>query len=253
MVARAKKYVPTALFSGAIYFLVHLTSCTESKKTTYFQNLQKDTALRNVVNKNFETKILKTDLLSITVASLSPDVALYNAPQNTSGAMSGYLVDDHGDISFLKLGIIHVEGMTKKELKDKLEKDLVPYLKEAIVSVGILNRHITILGASAPQILPMAIENMTLLDALASSGDIGEKGKTDNILVIREKGDAKEFKRLNLTDQSIFYSPYFYLQPNDILYVEPVKVKTAKTAQIISYITAGVSFALLIINQVLKL
>ena len=130
---------------------------------------------------------------------------------------------------------------------------MVPYLKEVIVNVGILNRHVTMLGAAGPQILPLSIENMTILDALASSGDIGEKGRTDNILVIREKDDTKEFKRLNLTNNSIFYSPYFYLQPNDIVYIEPVKIKVAKTAQLISYITAGISFALLIINQVLKL
>ena len=98
----------------------------------------------------------------------------------------------------------------------------------------------------------MNIENMTILDALASSGDIGEKGRTDNILVIREKDDTKEFKRLNLTDQSVFYSPYFYLQPNDIVYVEPVKVKTAQTAQIISYITTGITFVIFIVNQLLK-
>lgn len=233
--------------------VLNFISCTPAKKTTYFQNLQKDTTLHNLVNKNFETTIQKTDLLGITVAGMSPDIAFYNAPQNTSGSLSGYLVDENGNINFVKLGSIHAEGMTKKELKAKLEKDLVPYLKEVIVNVGILNRHVTMLGAAGPQILPLAIENMTILDALASSGDIGEKGKTDNILVIREKDDAREFKRLNLTDNSIFYSPYFYLQPNDIIYIEPVKIKVAKTAQIISYITAGISFALLIINQVLKL
>ncbi len=240
------------LFLPAIFFL-SIISCAPAKKTFYFQNLPKDTVLRSLVNKNFETKIQKTDLLGIAVAGMSPDITIYNAPQNTSGSLSGYLVDENGNISFIKLGILHVEGMTKKELKAKLEKDLVPYLKEAIVSVGILNRHVTMLGASGPQILPLTIENMTLLDALASAGDIGEKGKTDNVLIIREKDDAKEFKRLNLTDQSIFYSPYFYLQPNDIVYVEPAKVRGKNTAQIVSYITAGISFALLIINQVLKL
>ncbi len=234
-------------------FFLNIFSCTPVKKTYYFQNLPKDTTLRNLVNKNFETKIQKTDLLSIAVASMSPDIAFYNAPQNTSGNLSGYLVDENGNISFIKLGILHVEGMTKKELKSKLEKELVPFLKDVIVSVGILNRHVTMLGALGPQVLPLTIENMTILDALASSGDVGEKGKTDRILIIREKDDVKEFKRLNLMDQSIFYSPYFYLQPNDIVYVEPAKVKGRNTAQIISYITAGISFALLIINQVLKL
>lgn len=242
----------TAFFS--IVLLVNFIACTPVKKTTYFQDLQKDTTLHNLVSKDFETKIRKTDLLSIAVASMSPDIAFYNAPQSSSGALNGYLVDENGNIPFIKLGILHVEGMTKKELKAKLERDLVPYLKDVVVSVGILNRHITMIGAAGPQVLPITTENMTIIDALASSGDIGERGKTDNVLVIREKGEnEKEFKHLNLTNNSIFYSPYFYVQPNDIVYVEPVKVRTAKTAQIISYITAGVSFALLIINQVLKL
>ncbi len=237
-----------------VFFLVNFTACTPVKNTTYFQNLQKDTTLHNLITPDFETKIRKADLLSIAVASLSPDVAFYNAPQSSSGILNGYLVDENGNIPFIKLGILPVAGMTKKELKAKLERDLMPYLKDVVVSVGILNRHITMIGAAGPQVLPITAENMTIIDALAISGDIGEKGKTDNILVIREKGEGeKEFKRLNLTNASIFYSPYFYVQPNDIVYVEPAKVKAKNTAQIISYITAGVSFALLIINQVLKL
>ena len=234
-------------------FLFCLNACSPAKKTIYFQNLSADTTLSHLINKNFETKILPGDLLSISIASLSPDVAFYNAPQNTSGSLSGYLVDEAGTINFIKLGTFQVEGLTKKELKAKLETDLVPYLKEAVVSIGILNRHVTMLGAAGPQVLPMGIENMTILDALASSGDIGERGKTDNVLVIREEDSSKVFKRLNLTDQSVFYSSYYYLQPNDIIYVEPVKAKKISTPQIISYITAGISFIFLILNQVLRL
>lgn len=252
IIIRAKTWSAVAILFAVIFFLLSLGSCTPAKKITYFQNLPKDTILANLVNKNFETKILKGDLLSIAVASMSPDVAFYNAPQNTSGSLSGYLVDDSGNISFIKLGTLYIEGMTKKELKAKLEIDLIPYLKDVIVSVGILNRHVTMLGAAGPQVLPLASENMTILDALASAGDIGENGRKDNILVIREKNDSKEFKRLNLTDESVFYSPYFYLQPNDIVYVEPAKIKVNRTSQIISYISVGLSLAFFLINQVFK-
>lgn len=229
------------------------SSCSNTKKTTYFQNLPADTTLQNLVSKNYEPKIQKADLLGIMVASLSPEnTAIYNAPQNSEGPLNGYLVDGSGNISFIKLGSLHVEGMTRKELKAKLEHDLSPYLKETVVSVGFLNRHVTLIGAVAPQILPMPNDNMTLLDALAAGGDIGTKGKTDNVLVIREKDNSKEFKRLNLTDQSIFYSPYFYLQPNDIVYVEPVKEKQSNTVQIISYITTGITFLIFILDRVIK-
>ena len=90
---------------------------------------------------------------------------------------------------------------------------------------------------------------MTILDALALSGDIGEKGKMENVLVIREENDTKVFKRLNLQKDSIFYSPYYYLQPNDIVYVEPAVERTPlSTAMVLSYITTGISLIFLILN-----
>ena len=233
------------------------TSCGPTKNNVYFRNLQKDTTLRNIVAPDFELKIQKNDVLGITVASLSPDVGFYNnspgsaASGGASGISSGagYLMDAHGDLSFVKLGNIHAEGMTRKELKDTLEKGLIPYLRDVVVTVSFLNRHVTLLGAVSSKVLPISGDNMTILDALASSGDIGDKGRIDNVLVIRDTGNAKIFKRLNLENNSIFYSPYYYLQPNDIVYVEPAKIKTPiSTPQIISYITTGLSLIFLILN-----
>lgn len=187
----------------------------------------------------------------MTVTSLSPEnTLLYNAPQNSIGEKTGYLVDETGKIPFIKLGDLQVAGMTKKELKAKLEKDLTPYLGQNVVSIAIVNRHVTLMGAVSPQVLPLTSESMTILDALAATGDIGFKGKTDNILVIRENGTDKDFKRINLTDKSVFYSPYFYLQPNDIVYVEPVKDRTNRTPQIISWITTGITFTIFIIDRI---
>jgi polysaccharide export outer membrane protein len=74
----------------------------------------------------------------------------------------------------------------------------------------------------------------------------------DDVLVIREKDNSKEFKKLNLTDESIFHSPYFYLQPNDIIYVKPVKKKNDNTFKIVSYVTAGISFVFLILDRFIK-
>ena len=250
---------PLKKHSGLFYLLLialiaSVTSCSTAKQTTYFQDLPNDTVLTNLATKDFETKIQTGDLLTITVASLSPEnTQIYNAPQNSVGDKAGYLVDENGNIPFVKLGDLHVAGMTKKQLKTKLEKELQPYLQQNVVSVSIVNRHITLMGAISPQILPMTSEKMTILDALASSGDIGFKGKTDNVLVIRETKDGKEFKRLNLTDKSIFYSPYFYMQPNDIVYVEPVKEKVVSTPQIISWVTTGITFTILIIDRISRI
>ena len=237
-------------FSLFLLLIIFLSSCSSTNKTTYFQNIPNDTTLTNLVSKDFEPKIQKGDLLGITVASLSPEnTIIYNAPQNAQGPLTGYLVDENGDIQFVKLGTLHVEGMTRKELKVKLEKDMAPYLAQAVVAVGFLNRHITMIGGISPQIIPMPNDNMTILDAIAASGGISDKGRPDNILVVREKGNSKEFKRLNLTDNSIFYSPYFYMQPNDVVYVEPVKEKKDQFFRIYSMIITSASFVFLVLSR----
>jgi polysaccharide biosynthesis/export protein len=234
--------------------LIFFASCTTTKSTTYFQDLPKDTTLHNIITGAPEPTIRKGDLLTVTIASLSPEnTALYNAPPNIAGTTPGYLVDESGSIEFFKLGRLHVEGMTRSALKQQLENNLAPYLKEPVVAIGFLNRHVTMMGATGSQVLPIPGDHLTLLDALAATGGIGDKGRPDNVLVIRESDTAKIFKRLDLTDHSIFSSPYYYLQPNDVVYVEPAKKeKEANVTRIVSYVTAGISFALLIIDRVIK-
>ena len=233
--------------------IVILPSCSTPKNNIYFKDIQNDTILKNLVSKDFEPKIQKGDLLNITVGSLSPEnTVLYNIPQNAVGAQAGYLVDENGNIQFVKLGTLPVEGLTRKELKTDLEKRLKPYLTDVIVAIGFLNRQITLMGAVSPKVIPIMQDNMTLLDALAAGGGIGEQGKLDNVLVIREKDNGREFKRLDLTDKSIFYSPYFYVQPNDIIYVEPTKKKSENLTRIIGYTTAGLSLVIFLIDRVFK-
>lgn len=230
-----------------------LSSCISTKNTVYFKDLKEDTTLTNLVTRPPEVSIRPGDLLSIKVASLSPETAtMYNAPPDSEDGIEGYKVDKEGNIEFFKLGKVKVEGLTKTQLSKKLQEQLEPYLAQNKVTVGVQNRHVTMMGAVAPKVLPLT-ENMTLLDAIASSGDVGEKGKADNILVIREKeaGKEKTFKRLNLTDKSIFYSPYFYLQPNDIVYVEPAP-KKATVISVISIVVSTTSFILLIIDRIFR-
>lgn len=253
---KCKRYLNLRYFFHPLMVLflataVILSSCSTTKNTTYFQQIPNDTTLTNLVSKDFEPKIQKGDLLVITVSSLSPEnTIIYNAPQNAQGAVQGYLVDGNGDMQFVKIGTLHVAGTTRKELKTTLERDLATYLAQPVVAVGFLNRHITMIGGLSPQVIPMPNDNMTILDALATSGGIVTKGRPDNILVVREKGNSKEFKRLNLTDTSVFYSPYFYMQPNDIVYVEPVKVKEYTGLKLYSILITTVSFIFLIINQI---
>ena len=256
----------TKSLSLSIFYLYILTtaifllnSCAPAKNVVYFQNLQKDTTLHNLVTNNLELKIRKNDLLGINI--ISPDPAttpLFNGLQTTTAVSTttsnnisnpnGFLVDNDGNIVMYKLGIIHVEGLTRNDLKYRLQKDLAPYLKDAVVTIRFLNNHVTILGeVSKPQVLTIPNEQIPLLEAIAQSGDVTITGRKDNILVIRETPSGKQLKRLNLTDNSIFNSPFYYLKPNDVVYVEPTGLKiknSGNSAQTISYLLSGLTIVI---------
>jgi polysaccharide export outer membrane protein len=211
--------------------------------------------LHNLITKDFELKIRKGDIINIGVIGLSTEAsAIFVPPQVVSGStpVSGFFVDRNGNILYPKLGVIHVEGLTRDELKNQLLKDLVPYIKEPIVTVNFANHKIIVMG-EVNQVLPMPSETMTLLEVISLSGGIPKTARKDNILVIRENGSDKQFKRLNLDNSSLFTSPFYYLRPDDIVYVEPdpAKVKgPGNTREIIGYVTAGLSLVVLILSRI---
>jgi polysaccharide export outer membrane protein len=252
-----RKRLPFNIFYLFIPLIILLFSCSPVKNVVYFQNLQNDTTLHNIVNNNLELKIRKNDLLSINIISPDPiSTPLFNGTQGASsssgtaaasstGTGGGYLVDSNGDIFVYKLGTIHVEGLTRNELKQRLEKELNPYLKDAVITIRFSNNRITMLGEVVkPGIVTMPIEQISLLEAIATSGDLTFTGRRDNILVIRETEKGKQFGRLNLSDKSVFNSPFYYLKPDDVVYVEPTvsKIKTtSQSSQYLSYILSGLT------------
>jgi polysaccharide export outer membrane protein len=251
-------------------FIMGLDSCESPKNVVYFKTLQRDTAISKVVNENFEVRIRKNDLLNITVVSPDPmTTPLFSGVQTTTSNITsqsssnanplGFLVDNEGNISMYKLGKIHVEGLTISELERLLKTDLnvtYAYLKDASVTVRFLSNHVTVLGeVIKPQVLAMPTEKFSILEALSSCQDITFTGRKDNILLIRETPEGKLLKRLNLTDNSIFTSPYYYLKPDDVVIVEPteLKIKNAGTkSQTTSYILTGISIALTLILALLR-
>ncbi len=201
------------------------------------------------------------------MSSLSADMDdRFNAAATaTSGNLNisippkGYLVDDKGNILMHHLGEIQVAGLTRKLLKEKLQSDLQPFMKEPIVSVQYLNRKVTLFGELGnPQVLFLPDERITLIDAIVSSGDFKEKANKTDILVIRENGLERKIKHINLEDHSFISSPWYYVQPNDIVYVMPDKGKTDKEERkrtlqtTLSLVASGVSLVLIILNSLLK-
>lgn len=238
-------------------------SCTPAKNIIYFENVQKDTSIKAVVNNNFELRIRKNDILDVNIISTDPVyTALFNGTPNSTATIpgakniAGFLVDNQGNISIYKLGAIHVEGLTRTELKQKLQRDLVPYLKDAVVSVRFLNNRVTVLGeVLKPGVISIQNEQIPLLEAIGQAGDLTITGRRDNVLVIRDTEKGKQFKRINLTDNSLFSSPFYNLNPNDIVYVEPNKMKLKNLGQnrdIIGYILSGSTILITIIFYIFR-
>ena len=248
-----KLLFPIIVFS----IILTLDSCVSSKTIPYFQNID---SISLAPSKGlYDARIMPKDGLTITVNTTDPAAAApfnlivrsHLSASNTSisggyGSLQTYLVDNEGNIEFPVIGKIHVQGLTKNQCQDLIKSKIQPYLAETenpIVTVRMSSYRVTITGAvSHPSVVPVSTEKMSIIEAITSAGDLSIYGKRENIILIREtETGEKEYHRLNLNDANIINSPYYYLQQNDIIYVEPNKV-LAKNSSIGSSTTIWFSF-----------
>lgn len=249
------------------FVVIGMFSCSTPKNSYYFKTVQNDTVINWQGNKPVESKIKKNDLLSIVISSLNREEdLLYNAATISSGAIvtgggtanGGYLVDLNGHIQIHRMGNVKAAGLTRRELKEKIETDLKPYLKDPIVTVRFLNHHVTVIGeVSKPTVIQMPEEKLSLLEVLGFGGDVTFNAKRDKIMVIRETEDGNRIKRLNLEDHSIFTSEWYYVQPNDVIYVQPSddkinEVSRQKKQQTISLALSSLSIVVIILDRLIR-
>ncbi|MEO6405710.1 MAG: polysaccharide biosynthesis/export family protein [Ferruginibacter sp.] len=236
------------------------SSCRVTKPSHYFETLTKDTTISGFVTNDFESKIRKGDMLTINVTSLSiEEDVMFNKGAAAAGTAAGYLVRPDGTVLLHRLGYVPVEGLTRKELAQKLQKDLLAYMKEPIVNVGYLNHKVTVIGeVGKPGIVEMPEEQMPLLDVLVLSGDIQPNAKRNRVMIIRDKGTEKQVKYVNLQDHSLFTSAWYYSQPNDIIYVLADTEKEAKEAKKVNIqttmalVASGLSFIFIVIDRLTR-
>ena len=242
-----------------------LSSCMNTKKAIYFKD-QTDGTIRASASIP-QTIIEPNDILGIQVSSLNQDASsAFNVANRedvaattlsgTRNEAGGYLVGKTGDISFPILGNVHVAGLNKDQLTDSLTHMLNDrkLLIDPIVSIRMLNFKVTVLGeVEKPSVIPVPSEKISLLEALGMAGDITINGRRDNVLVIREEPGRKIVKRLDLNSSDLFTSPYYYLQSNDIVYVEPNKAKVrsgSNTAMWVSVVLAALSFGVICVENI---
>lgn len=231
---------------------VACSSCVTQKQLSYFHAV--DAAAADSINSKradySDPVIRKGDQLFITVNAIDGEAAApFNLPvtsyiptgseyATTTPSQQSYIVDDEGNVMFPILGKIHLEGLSKSEAIQLLTDKISVSLRDPIVNIRFMNFSVTVMGeVNRPGQYTVNNERVSILDALAMAGDLTAYGKRDNVLLTREKNGKLEFARLNLNNASLFLSPYFYLQQNDVLYVEPNNVRAISSQNISLYLS----------------
>jgi len=241
------------LIACIVVGVAFLSSCSSQKKAYYYylENVTDTTHHGSV--KIVEPVIQISDQLSIQVYSSATDPkidALYNltntnAGSNTNPAIQGYLVDQNGNIEYPRVGIIHAEGLTKEQLGDSIRARLSTELTNPSVIIRYMNFRVTVLGeVGHAGTISIPYERINIFEAIGLAGDIPLTGKKNSVRVIRELNGDRQVGTIDLTAKNVFESPYFYLQQNDIIMVDPTKarVRTNEETIILQRVTFALTF-----------
>lgn len=222
-----------------VIFTFLLSGCISTKKVVYFEN--KDEIDLSLSKTLYDAKIMPKDILQIQVFTMTPEASLpFNLkkqlPSSSSSSTSSsqstiydYLVDNEGNIEYPVLGTIHLGGLSKTEAEQLLKSKIQPYMAESenvVVHVRMVNYKFAVLGGVGhPGVFTTQNEKVNVLEAIAQAGDLTTFAHRDRIFLIRESIDGqKEFHQLDINDANIVSSPYYYLQQNDVIYVEQKKI-----------------------------
>jgi len=232
-------------FVALVASVMLLSSCQVSKDVPYFQNI--DEVNYNVPTELYDAKIMPKDILTITVSTSDPKAATpfnltISEPLSVTGRVSSYasglqtyLVDNEGVIVYPVIGKLNVKGLTVRECEEMIKQKIMPYLSASenpVVTVKMSNFKVSVFGEVAhPNTFTVSTGKINVLEALAEVGDMTIYGRRDNVTIMREDANGKKvFHQLDLRDANIINDPYFYLQQNDVVYVEPNKVKARNSA-----------------------
>jgi polysaccharide export outer membrane protein len=211
--------------------LIALYSCRTREQLVYFQS---PASSQDILHKNYTPIIRTDDFLAISITCDDLEAATpFNNISNTSpnlnngytmgnAATVGYLVDEKGEVKLPVIGVLKIADLTRMQASVLIEEKLKPYLRNPIVNIQIQNFKITVLGdVKSPGTFKIPNERITLLEAIGLAGDLKNTGIRQNVLVIRDVNGKKEEYRIDLTKKDIFNSPVYYLNQNDLVYVEP--------------------------------
>jgi polysaccharide biosynthesis/export protein len=266
-----------AYFLALLLVIMNLTSC-KVQRTAYFQDVPDSAATQKILQTipPAQSAVVRTDdVLNITIQTLDPSANNIlnqgNLPVNsgavtnsnntntsTQAVISGYLVNRDGYVHLPYVGDVLVKGLTTDQVKELVAQKVSVYFKDPVVNVRFTNFKITVIGeVKNPSTFLFPNENPTIFDALGLAGDITISGRRDNVMLIRSGDDGKrDIVRLNLDSTSALTSPYFYLKPNDVLYVEPTEDRVASESAYrtkdVAVIAAALSLMIVIVARIIQ-
>lgn len=230
------------LFFIITTLVIIITSCSPVKDIAYLQQVGITASESDFNKRHFDARIKPKDILAITVVSSEPEASRrFNlvAPQVAESSVvapysqpiiQNYLVDNEGNINFPVLGILQVKGLNMDELEMLLKNKLTPYFinEMPIITIRMINYSVNVLGeVNRPGRFVTSNGQITIFEGLAMASDMTIYGRRDNVKVLREEIDGtRKIYTLNLNDKNIINSPAFFLEQNDVVYVEPNKSRT---------------------------
>ncbi|WP_372756966.1 polysaccharide biosynthesis/export family protein [Mariniflexile sp.] len=220
-----------------LFISVLCSSCITNKDVVYLQDkgtVNLDSLSIKELYKPYRVQV--NDVLNISVKALDNELtAIFNPVGDASSNLNGFTVDLHGNIKFPILGVINVLGFTVSEIEERVKKELLAqYFKESaelFVTVKLAGLRYTTIGEVGTGVNTLNQERVNIIEALANAGDIDLTGDRKDVLIIRQYPDGQKIHHIDLTDITAMNSPYYYIQPNDIILVKPLKRKVLGAGQ----------------------
>ena len=248
-----------SVYLACVLCLGMTTSCISNKKMIYLQGATQQYALPQEIMDYTELQVQPDDQLAISVASKDVELlARFNNNTligggnnsqtgtntvNVSSGVSYFRVNKDGNIEFPIFGTIHVGGMTTGEISAMIQKRMIDegYINDAVVNTKIMSFKVTVMGdVKNPGTQTYQGERLTILEALGKAGDLTNSAYRNNVLVIREENGQRKAYEVNFLDnQAVFNSPAYYLQQNDVIYVQPNKSQRVKGSTSYTWLSVG--------------
>ncbi len=236
-----------------------MASCVSTKKIVYFQDPDQIFNQGEQIMQQYEMRLKPADQVLVKVTCSEPqlleifsqDVTMGSNGSNTSnignGGLSnayGFTVSNDGKITLPAVGVVNVAGLTTEQAARRIEESIIAakLIKDPEVTVRLLNARVAVLGAvKSPQVVSLTSERNTILDVLSQCGDIGDTGLRQKLTLYREENGQRKKYFIDLTKADVFNNPAYYVQQNDLIYVEPNKSQSIKSSAFYTFLGAGAS------------